>query len=294
LRRAITRRRLARHEVLAAHAASIAKSCGRLALKRIRRTPEQVAREYDAGRWAKVFAERAWERAPNLEAFLVGTSRRQLLAVVDALSCRLSEADYMRYRLGALSRFVTRGLGEEMPLVELGCGYGYNLLALSLAYPQRRFLGLDISPTGIAAARAIAAWFGLAHRIEFGVIDLTDPDDGNFVRLKDKGVLTFFCLEQMPMHVEDVLRRIAAAVPARVLHAEPAAEMLSALRPADWANILYVRSMHYQTSLIAALQRMEKRGEIELIDTSKLAFAPTLQQVGLAAIWAPRAGGPRP
>ena len=287
----MTARRLARHEVLGAHAASIAKSCARLALKRIRRTPQRVACEYDAGRWAQVLAARAWERAPNLEAFLVGTSQRPLLALVDALSCRLSEADYMRYRLGALTRLVARGLGEEMPLVELGCGYGYNLLSLSLAYPQRRFLGLDISPTGIAAARSIAAWFGLAHRIEFAAIDLTDPGDGNFGRLKDKGVLTFFCLEQVPIHVEGVLRRIAAAAPARVLHAEPAAEMLSVLRPADWANILYVRSMHYQTSLIAALQRMRKRGEIELIDTSRLAFAPTIQQVGLAAVWAPRAGG---
>ena len=287
----MTARRLARHEVLGAHAASIAKSCARLALKRIRRTPQRVACEYDAGRWAQVLAARAWERAPNLEAFLVGTSQRPLLALVDALSCRLSEADYMRYRLGALTRLVARGLGEEMPLVELGCGYGYNLLSLSLAYPQRRFLGLDISPTGIAAARAIAAWFGLAHRIEFAAIDLTDPGDDNFGRLKDKGVLTFFCLEQVPIHVEGVLRRIAAAAPARVLHAEPAAEMLSVLRPADWANILYVRSMHYQTSLIAALQRMRKRGEIELIDTSRLAFAPTIQQVGLAAVWAPRAGG---
>ena len=287
----MTARRLARHEVLGAHAASIAKSCARLALKRIRRTPQRVACEYDAGRWAQVLAARAWERAPNLEAFLVGTSQRPLLALVDALSCRLSEADYMRYRLGALTRLVARGLGEEMPLVELGCGYGYNLLSLSLAYPQRRFLGLDISPTGIAAARAIAAWFGLAHRIEFAAIDLTDPGDDNFGRLKDKGVLTFFCLEQVPIHVEGVLRRIAAAAPARVLHAEPAAEMLSVLRPADWANILYVRSMHYQTSLIAALQRMRKRGKIELIDTSGLAFAPTIQQVGLAAVWAPRAGG---
>jgi SAM-dependent methyltransferase len=287
----MTARRLARHEVLGAHAASIAMSCARLALKRIRRTPQRVACEYDAGRWAQVLAERAWERAPNLEAFLVGTSQRPLLALVDALSCRLSEADYMRYRLGALTRLVARGLGEEMPLVELGCGYGYNLLSLSLAYPQRRFLGLDISPTGIAAARAIAAWFGLAHRIEFGAIDLTDPGDGNFGRLKGKGVLTFFCLEQVPIHVEGVLRRIAAAAPARVLHAEPAAEMLSVLRPADWANMLYVRSMHYQTSLIAALQRMRKRGEIELIDTSRLAFAPTIQQVGLAAVWAPRASG---
>ena len=52
-----------------------------------------------------------------------------------------------------------------------------------------------------------------------------------------------------------------------------------------------VRSMAYQASPIATRQRTKKRGKIELIDTSGLAFAPTIQQVGLAAVWAPRAGG---
>jgi hypothetical protein len=51
-------------------------------------------------------------------------------------------------------------------------------------------LGAHAASIGIAAARAIAAWFGLADRIEFGAIDFTDPNDGNFGRLKDMGVLS--------------------------------------------------------------------------------------------------------
>ena len=58
--------------------------------------------------------------------------------------------------------------------------------------------------------------------------------------------------------------------------------------PSGGASIANVRSMAYQASPIAARQGMRKRGKIELIDTSGLAFAPTNQQVGLAAVWAPR------
>src|ERR1700704_6560114 len=45
---------LARHEIAGQHAISIARSCGRLALKRIRRTAGRVAAEYEGGRWAEV------------------------------------------------------------------------------------------------------------------------------------------------------------------------------------------------------------------------------------------------
>ena len=62
----------------------------------------------------------------------------------------------------------------------------------------------------------------------------------------------------------------------------------------EGASIANVRSMAYQASPIAARQRMRKRGKIELIDTSGLAFAPTIQQVDLAAVSAPLASGRRP
>jgi len=282
-------RHLFAHELVAAYAWSIARSGARLAMRRIRRTALRVASDYDEGRWREVLLERRWEQVPSLEAFLVGSGERTLFARIEGRSCRVSEAEYLRYRQRALSELVASSLGHDGTLIELGCGYGYNLFALSRDFPQRRFIGLDISPTGISAGRAIAARFGLDARIAFAPIDLTRPEDRSFTLLSGARVLTFFCLEQIPMQVEGILRRIAAAGPARVLHAEPAAELLSPWRPADWANLLYVRSMHYQTTLLAGLRQLERQREIRLMGVSRLAFAPTIQQVGLAAVWAPNA-----
>jgi len=285
-------RRLYAHELLGAHAWSIARSCVRLATGGVDRTAGRVAADYDGGRWRAVLNERRWERAASLEAFLIGTGTQTLFARVAGRGHRMSEAQYLGYRLRALSALVAQSLGEEGTLIELGCGYGYNLFALSLAFPAWQFIGLDVSQTGLSAGRAIAQRFGLDARVQFGSIDLTNPSDASFALLRGARVLTFFCLEQIPTEIEQVLRRIAAASPARVLNAEPAAEMLSPWRPADWANLLYVRSMHYQTSLLAGLARLEREREIRLLEVSRLAFAPTLQQVGLAAVWTPNPSGP--
>ena len=43
-----------------------------------------------------------------------------------------------------IGELVARNLADARDLVELGAGYGYNLFALSLALPERRFIGLDI------------------------------------------------------------------------------------------------------------------------------------------------------
>jgi len=269
------------------HAASIARSCARLAVRRIRRTPSQVAAEYDGGHWARIYRERAWERASSLEAFLVGSSQQLLNAKVDGRTCRISRADYNRHRLKAMASLVERNLGDAHDLVELGAGYGYNLFLLSLAFPERRFVGLDISPTGVAAAREIAAHFGLEDRIEFDVIDLVDPHHPNFAILNGRVVLTHFCLEQLPIEIGNVLRCVSRTRPHRVMHIEPCAEVLSIRRPADWANLLYVRSQHYQTSLLANLRHMRDEGKIELIRTDSVAFSPTLQHSAFMAVWRP-------
>ena len=286
----MTIRSLTTREIIGVHAASIARSCARLAVRRIRRTPIQVAAEYDGGHWERIYRERTWERAPNLQAFLVGTGQKLLAATVDGRTCRISQTDYYRHRLKALAGLVGRNLGDTRDLVELGAGYGYNLFALSLAFPERRFIGLDISPTGVATAREIAAHFGLGDRINFDMIDLVDPHHPNYAILSGRVVLTHFCLEQLPMEIGNVLRYVSGTAPHRVMHIEPAAELLSIRRPADWANLLYVRSQHYQTSLLRNLQRMRDERKIELIRTERVPFAPTLQHSAFMALWSPARG----
>ncbi|MBA3504971.1 MAG: methyltransferase regulatory domain-containing protein [Betaproteobacteria bacterium] len=48
-------------------------------------------------------------------------------------------------------------------VLEVGCGDGANLLPMAMALPHARFVGCDIAPRAIEAARAVAAELGLAN-----------------------------------------------------------------------------------------------------------------------------------
>jgi len=97
------------------------------------------------------------------------------------------------------------------------------------------------------------------------MIDLADPHHPNYTILSGRDVLTYYCLEQF--------RNVSRTGPYRVMHVEPAAELLSFRRPADWANLIYVRSQHYQTSLIGNFQHMRDERMIELMRTERVTFA---------------------
>jgi len=244
--------------------------------------------EYDAGHWARARRERVWERADSLEAFLIGERTDMIVARVDDTPTRLPCREYYRYRLDALPRLVSRYLDCD-DVAELGCGIGNNLFALSLAFPERHFLGLDISPNGVETGRAIAAHFGLSDRVHFDFLDLANASDPNFALLRDKCCLTFFCLEQIPYSIEGVVRNIARARPRRVLHVEPSAELLDLRRPGDWANYAFVKSMDYQSGLFRLLPRLAATGELRLVQVGHAEFAPTLQNTGFTAVWEPAA-----
>ena len=48
-------------------------------------------------------------------------------------------------------------------VLEIGCGSGANLMAMALAAPESRFTGIDLAPSAIGIARAIAAAAGFAN-----------------------------------------------------------------------------------------------------------------------------------
>ncbi len=64
-------------------------------------------------------------------------------------------------------------------VLEVGCGTGFNLVAMSRSLPDTRFVGLDPSPTQIERGRALAAEVGAAN-VELRVGRIEDLDDGPF------------------------------------------------------------------------------------------------------------------
>lgn len=66
-------------------------------------------------------------------------------------------------RIGAIARL--HGIAAPSPvqcrLLDVGCGDGLQLIALALAYPQARFVGVDLSANAIARGEALRARLGL-------------------------------------------------------------------------------------------------------------------------------------
>ena len=267
--------------------AGMARAAMRLALRRTPRRSARVQQEYDQGSWSRVLRERAWERAPCLEAFLLGDDLRERIARIDNRSVRIRTLDYYRHRMAALGEAMRRHAGESSELIELGCGYGYNLFSLALQGPWR-LLGFDISHNAVAAGCAIARRFALEARISFDLLDITRADAPNFGAIAGRTLFTHFCLEQVPYSVETVIRNVLMHRPARVIHVESAAALLRLWRPRDLLNYLYLRSMDYQTQLLAILRRMEGAGMLRLLACERAPFAPTLHNDGCFIVWEPR------
>ena len=81
---------------------------------------------------------------------------------------------------------------EGCRVLEIGCGDGVNLIALALAAPQARFVGVDLAEGPIAQARADALACGCAN-VDFFAADLRDigPEFGAFDYIVAHGVLAW-------------------------------------------------------------------------------------------------------
>lgn len=64
--------------------------------------------------------------------------------------------------------------GQDMAVLEVGCGTGRNLIAAARRWPQARFFGFDISRTMLDTANASVARHGLSDRIALTQGDATD------------------------------------------------------------------------------------------------------------------------
>lgn len=85
-----------------------------------------------------------------------------------------SAALYDTQLVGTILPFVT-GIGERLSrgidVADVGCGEGHAINVMARAYPQSRFVGLDLSEEGVGASRAEAARMGLPNA-RFEVCDI--------------------------------------------------------------------------------------------------------------------------
>lgn len=91
-------------------------------------------------------------------------------------------------------------------VLDLGCATGGNLLAMALALPRSSFVGVDLSPRQIAAARTTAEIIGVEN-VRFEAMSIADIDDslGTFDYIVSHGVYSW-----VPADVQTALLHVCS------------------------------------------------------------------------------------
>lgn len=254
---------------------------------RRRRDQVRVRAEYDGGYWSDVLRAARWRHTPTLEEFLNPATTGVRVCKVDNRYVRARSVDYYRFRRDRLLLVMREFAGAEPELVELGCGYGANLFSLTLGGPWQRLMGLDVSEAGITAGRQIAERFGLSDRVTFDRLDLTNPDDPAFARLRGRAAFTYYCFEQIPYDTEAVIRNLLRAGATRVVQIEPLAELLRWNSPKDLVNYLYILRSDYQRTLLTTLRRLERERMLRITAVRRLYYAPSIRHDPAVVCWEP-------
>jgi SAM-dependent methyltransferase len=254
---------------------------------RVRRTGSRVAEEYDGGYWADLLARRPWQSSDSLSDFLIPHDRGRRIARVGGRLARITNEDYYRYRVAMLRRILVENAGTASSLAEVGCGYGVNLFSLVELNHWRPLIGFDISKSALDAAAQIAKHFRCESSVEFHRLDLTDPQDAAYARLRGQTVFSYYCFEQLKRATREVIGHLIAARVARVIHIEATPELWQPWIPSDAVNRLYTWSQDYQNNLLTTLRDEAKRGRLRLTRVERLRYAPSVRHDPTVVCWEP-------
>lgn len=252
-----------------------------------RRDRSRVQAEYEGDAWRTTLLQRRWETAASLSEFVVPPEPTPRIAVIDGRAVRVRTQDYSAHRLAKLTETLRRFAGDAPRLVELGSGAGMNLFSLALGAYWAELVGLEISRNGVEATRRAAARFGLESTLRAELHDLTDRGASSWKRLAGEVAFSYYCLEQLPYDIEQVLLNIVEARPRRVIHIENTYELLEPLDPGDLATRLHLLRMDYTRTLLSTLRRMQAAGLIRILAVERLRYAPTLKNDPTLICWEP-------
>jgi len=149
-------------------------------------------------------------------------------------------------------------------VLEVGCGNGINLLSLAGRFPDVELTGIDLTPAGIEAAKAIQTQAGLPPQLaEYIPLESADPGAYKRIRFIQGSaaelpfadgefdlVFTVLAVEQMERIRDEALAEIARVSRGHVLMLEP-------FRDANRKGMrrLYALSRNYFRGSIQGLER---------------------------------------
>lgn len=116
-----------------------------------------------------------WKDDIAFDDLVYGNSRDPVWTVQDGETRRGTIAEVRTQQLAVLREVVEHYTEPGALVVEFGAGTGRNLMFLAKTLPDRRYIGLELTPESVRLAQSVVDREGLD--VEFRVADITKPQD---------------------------------------------------------------------------------------------------------------------
>jgi len=230
-----------------------------------------VSQEYDQGAWLKQqeFFDSSIIEFDSVEQFLYKynnnfeISNKKFLTVSGGL--RISDIEaYKRYKAGRLIEVFPE---KSVNILELGCGFGWNLAVLRDSGHTGNLYGVDISSTAINLCKKVSDKFKLSLLCdEMNILNINDLFVSN---LDVDYILIYQVLEQLPKDTENVLEKLILCFPETNFVLIESSSELFPISLSDLISKLYVKKQNYQKSVLKTVRQMAKGNLIKDLTYSR-------------------------
>jgi hypothetical protein len=233
-----------------------------------RRDIKKVDEEYDKDKYGKCLAYFRGTRgasAGDVKRFEIGDlSEKELCVSQGGRLYTASPVEALRRHHELLLETLDDGVAASDTVVELGCGYGYNLHLLKRRHPGKRFLGGEYSANGVRLAQALFSDDPGITVERFNYYDEHYP----ILRHLPGRVLLFtsHSIEQLPS-AAGVIRSITrSGITATVCHLEPVFELTDETTVLGLLRRRYIQMNDYNRDLLTSLEQEGVKVDRKVVD----------------------------
>jgi SAM-dependent methyltransferase len=225
----------------------------------VMRNIEKIASEYDEDKYLKClkfYEANANVSIEDVKHFEIGGLLEQEICVSQAgrLFALLGQSAFRSYWDLLLNTLHDDIITSDV-VVELGCGYGYNLHLLKNRHPSKRFLGGEYSANAVRLANHL---FSDDPRVTVELFNFYGEDYALLERIKGRVVLfTVYSIHQLPSALGVINRIIKSGISGVVYHFEPVYELEDCTTLLGLMRQRYTEINDYNLDLLSTLEYEE-------------------------------------
>lgn len=186
--------------------------------------------------------------------------------------------NYERDMLYALmDSLAKKYLSKSKYVVELGCGTGHNLWRIKAINPKAVLTGADWTKS---SNKMVEAQGFIPYNLDFFNPPKKILGEGH-------AFYSVAALEQAGTNYKKLVSWLLKNKPEIVVHIEPIPELLDSTKLLDYLSIQYMSKRKYLKGYLTYLEELEKKGEIEIIESRRSGIGSFLIDGYSVIIWKP-------